>query len=464
MDGAKKGGGLLLLFVIAFVTLMDGIDGSIINVALPALAKAMNTDTGTIAWVTVSYFMMIAGLILVFGRIATDGAIRKVLVAGLMLFTVSSFVCGISDSLMMLIAARVFQGTGAAMMAAAVPIMCVKYLPANKLALGLGILTLGSSLGYSIGPALGGFIVDCLSWHWAFLINIPLGILVLPAIFKAVPKDTGRLGIPLDRVGSLTLFIAVISGIYLMERGGHPGNEISCLIAAIISLISLALFIFTERRVEHPLLNLRIFRNSRFVRVLSAVFLVNMSYMGILYLIPFHMHINLGMTSAVSGLYLLLPSVVTLIFVVPLSKWSDRTGRYWFSLFSCIIFTVAVAMWYIAAPGSIMFLIIAALILLGLSWALAGGAMSSRVVEEVSDESKEFGSSIMMEMIYLGCAVGTALYAMLFVFYTGTGSTSFQDLSPPLFLSGFMFALVVTIIIGVIGSALTASVSEKKAS
>ena len=460
MSGKARNGSALLLFVIAFVTLMDGLDGSIINVALPALAIAMHTDTGTIAWVTVSYFLMIAGLILIFGRIASNGAVRKVLLAGLVLFTASSLMCGISDSLPMLITARLLQGTGAAMMGAAAPIICIKYLPPKKLAMGLGILTLGSSMGYAAGPAIGGFIVDALSWHWAFFINIPLGILVLPIMMK-VPKDTGSKEIPLDKMGSASFFAMAVSGIFALERCCRPEDSLSCIIATVIFFASLALFIFSERRSEHPLLNLNVFRNRRFNMVLLSLFLVNMIYMGILYLIPFHMHINLGMSSLTSGIFLLLPSLVTLILVVPLSKWSDRTCRRPFAVAGCLALTVALAIWYVAAPDGFIPAILLSLVLLGIVWALSGGAMASRVVEEISDESREIGSSVMMEAIYVGCAVGTALYAMLFVLFTGSGNTSFSDLPPGTFLEGFMFTLAVSVALGVVATLMSVAVRDR---
>lgn len=154
----EKKGIALILIAVAFAALMDGVDGSIVNIALPALADGFGTDTGTVAWITVSYFIMLAGLLLIFARIAKNGAIRKVFFFGMVIFTVASLLCGISDSFEMLLIFRMVQGVGAAMMGAAAPMACVKYLPPRKLGMGLGILTLGCSVGFAIGPAIGGLI------------------------------------------------------------------------------------------------------------------------------------------------------------------------------------------------------------------------------------------------------------------------------------------------------------------
>lgn len=462
MKETGNAGILPLLFVVAFVALIDGMDGSIINVALPAIALAMNTDTGTVAWVTVAYFMMLAGLILVFGRIASNGAIKKVLIIGLGVFTVSSFICGISDSLPMLAASRIVQGAGAAMMGAAAPMICVRYIPAKKLGLAMGVLSMGGSVGYTLGPAVGGFIVDALSWHWCFLINVPLAMAVLPIMLKVVPKDSGREKIPLDKIGSLTFFIMIVSGIYALERCCYPGEGPASAVAFIIFAVSLALFIKTESSAEHPMLHIRAFRNLRFSMVLGSFIVLNLCYVGMFYLVPFYMHIILGMTSSVTGLYLLLPSIIALICVIPLSRKSDSVGRRPFSIAACVMLTSAVTLWFIAAPLKSIPIILLALVLSGFMWALCGGAMASRIVEEISDESREIGSSLMSEGGYLGAAVGTALYAMMFVLFTGSGNTSFSDLAPEVFLSGFVFVLAASIVLGLIALFMSAAVREKK--
>ncbi len=120
---------LLALLAMAFGVFMDGLDSSIINIALPVIAEYFGTDTSSVAWVTVVYFMMIAGLMLTFGRIADSGHIRKIYIVGFALFSVSSLTCGLSTSLEMLVASRVVQGIGAAMLGAVAPMICVKFLP-----------------------------------------------------------------------------------------------------------------------------------------------------------------------------------------------------------------------------------------------------------------------------------------------------------------------------------------------
>ena len=150
----------LMLVVVFVATFMDGLDGSIVSVALPEIGEDLGVDTATSSWVTIIYMMILAGTLVMFARISADTGVRKVMAIGLAVFTAGSLFCGFSTSFWMLIAFRIIQAVGAAMMAAAGPMCCTEHLPPEKLAFGLSVVTIGSSLGFAVGPALGGLIVE----------------------------------------------------------------------------------------------------------------------------------------------------------------------------------------------------------------------------------------------------------------------------------------------------------------
>ena len=130
----------LLLAAIALGVVMDGIDGSIVNVALPTMAAYFDTDTGTIAWVIITYLLMMAGLLLVFGKLAERGYAKKLFLSGFVIFTLGSAACGIAPTLDILLVARLVQGLGAAMIAAVAPLLCIRYLPKEMLGTALGVI------------------------------------------------------------------------------------------------------------------------------------------------------------------------------------------------------------------------------------------------------------------------------------------------------------------------------------
>ena len=166
----------LLLVVIALALFLDGLDGTIVNVVLPDIAADMNIGLGTTSWVVTVYFLVMAGLILVIGKIADSGAIKRLFVSGLLIFALSSLACGLSFSLEVLLVFRAVQGVGAAMMATTAFMVCVKFLPRRMTAFALSVSILGTSLGAAVGPTLGSVLAEMMSWHLVFFINVPIGI------------------------------------------------------------------------------------------------------------------------------------------------------------------------------------------------------------------------------------------------------------------------------------------------
>jgi len=458
-----RAGITLFLVVVALVSLMDGIDASIVNVALPTMATDFGTDTGTIAWVAMTYLIMLAGLLIFFARIAKNGLIKKVLLLGLVLFTASSLFCGISASFEMLLIFRLLQGAGAAMMGAAAPMACVKYLSPAKLGMALGVLTLGWALGFALGPGIGGLITEAISWHWIFLINIPIGLMILPLFVKAIPKDEGYSG-SLDIAGGALLFTAITCGVYAIQRAPYSDSSLLVALTSAVCVISLAAFVIVESKIADPLLNLKIFKHWKFNSVLVAYMLGNLVYMGMLFLFPFYMSVCLGFSEAKMGMYILLSPLVTLLICIPMGRWSDRTQRRSFALVACGILTVGCLIMVFYAADYLILPLVASLLCMGLMWGICGGPMASRIIENVKDESKEMGSSVMTEFIYLGSTIGTALFAMLFIFGSGSGNISFEVLPPEVFLDGFIFASIAGTVLAVIAVVLSLIVKEPKRS
>ncbi len=452
----------LLLIIVAIAIFLDGMDGSIVNIALPTIALSLGTDTASASWVTVAYFMVLAGLILLFERISDMGAVRKVFIYGFSIFTVASLFCGISDSLMMLLISRIVQGVGAAMLAAASPMLCVKYISRKKLGLALSMITFGSAIGYSLGPPLGGILTDFLSWHWIFLINIPIGLIAIPLAFYTVPKDGAIEKRPIDLTGAILLFFAIASGIFTLEISGDPKNMIYTIIAAFTCLTLLTIFVIHELRIRQPMIDVRIFKAWRFSSAFMANMMLNITYMGIFYLLPFYMSLCLGFTASHSSLYLLIPSVITAVICLPFGKLSDRLGRRWFAVVACMIMlSYNVILWFMI-PENGHWILIPVMVLMGVCWGISGGPMGSRVVEHAPEGHGGMGSSMMSLSLYLGFGVGTALFAAIFSLASGSPGKSFSLLSIPEFTSGFSIAVLAAILTSIIAIVLSYIVKDSR--
>jgi len=455
----------LLLCAIALGVVMDGIDGSIVNVALPTIASYFSTDTGTIAWVIITYLLMMAGLLLVFGKLAERGRSKKLFIAGFAVFTLGSAACGFAPTLEILLAARVLQGIGAAMIAAIAPLLCINYLPKEMLGTALGVITATASIGFAAGPAIGGIITQYFSWHWIFLINIPIGIVGILFAARVIPGDEPeRLTVSFDYPGAFLLLFSMVFWIFALEKLPSRGATDTLVLASmILGLICTCLFIARELTTPEPFLNIRIFASWKFSAVLAVYLLINVIFAGILYLLPFYLSAGMHLNHMTSGMYLLVPSAIIAIASVPIGRWSDRTGRRRpFAILACLLIVVYSAVFSVISPESGIVPLLAGLVLMGTAFGIASAPVSSRIIEMAPKEEKCTGSSLMVTAIYFGSVLGTAVYAAIFTFATmDTGTVmNFADLRFGEFLTGFHVAIATGLVLSVLSVILSAIVPE----
>ena len=456
----------LLLSAIALGVVMDGIDGSIVNVALPTMAAYFDTDTGTISWVIITYLLMMAGLLLVFGKIADRGYAKKLFLLGFVIFTVGSVACGIAPTLDILLAARLVQGIGAAMIAAVAPLLCMRYLPREMLGTALGVIAATASIGFAAGPAIGGILTQYLSWHWIFLVNIPIGIVGILFAARVIPGDEPEdHTTSFDYPGAITLFGAMVFGTIVLEGVAARGITDPLIIACgALCLLCSGLFVIRELNTTEPFLNIRIFSKWQFSAVLIAYLLVNIVFMGIIYLLPFYLTMEMHFDLATSGLYLLIPPAVIACLSIPFGQWSDRHGRRAFVVAACGLFVLLSAIFAVLSPGSGIIPLLAGLILMGVAFGIVAGPASSWIIESAPKGEEGSGSSLMVTTIYFGGVLGTAIYAMLFTFSTANagGIVAFTDLDSATFLSGFHITMAAGLVLSVIPLVLSAIVPDEK--
>jgi EmrB/QacA subfamily drug resistance transporter len=455
----------LLLGAVAFGVVMDGVDGSIVNVALPAMATYFGTDTGTIAWVIITYLLMMAGLLLVFGKIAERGLSKRLFLWGFVIFTLGSAACGIAPSLDVLLAARLVQGTGAAMIAAVAPLLCIRYLPKEMLGTALGVIAATSSIGFAAGPAIGGILTQHLSWHWIFLVNIPIGILGILFAVRVIPRDEpeARPG-SFDYPGAVTLFGAMVFCTFTLEEAAAKGISDPLILAcSALCILCTGLFVIRELTTTAPFVNVRIFTKWQFSAVLVAYLLVNVIFMGVLYLLPFYLTLKMHFDLATTGLCLLIPPAVIAMLSIPFGHWSDRHGRRVFAVAACGVVVLYSAIFAFLVPETGIVPLLAGLILMGAAFGIAAGPASSRIIDYAPEGDEGTGSSLMVTTIYFGGVLGTAIYAALFTIATATAGeiVPFADLNPATFLYGFHFTMAASLVLAVLSVVFASIVPDK---
>ena len=168
---------------------MGTLDSTIVNISLPTIADYYGTSITLVSWIPIAYLLALASALIAFGRFADIHGYRKVYISGFIVFTIASLLCAISPYIQILIGCRIIQGLGAAMLQAIGGAMIAIYLPGRIRGWALGMLSTFAAIGVAVGPVLGGYLTEYLSWHWIFLVNIPVGICAILLGRMVIPND-----------------------------------------------------------------------------------------------------------------------------------------------------------------------------------------------------------------------------------------------------------------------------------
>ena len=450
---------ILLLLCVAFASFMDALDSSIVNIILPVLAEEFHIDAGSTAWVTLAYLLTVAGLILIIGKLADSSRLKKIFLAGFLVFAIGSAGCGLSPSFAFLLLFRTVQGAGAALIIACAPLICVKFLPKQMLGLSFAVLTAAGSVGFAAGPAVGGLITECISWHWVFLINVPIGIISFLFAAKIIPNVKETKHEAFDFKGALLIFAAVVLGIFCIERLPHTGAVPLTVVSGVLAVLFLLLFIRTELKSENPLINLRVFTIPQVVCVYLAFFLVQFCIAGMLYLLPFYMNAGLSLTPLLTGLFMFITPVFAGLVGIPCGKLSDTHGRRWFVVGAGILFLIQAAVYLLITPKWGVIPLAVCMALWGLAIGMSGGAGGSRIVDWMPDTERSLGSTLMITCQYFGSVLGTALFAGVFTLLTGV--VPFEDLASDVFMTGFHGTMILLFAGALLIVILSAAVKDK---
>ncbi|GJF31665.1 MFS transporter [Kitasatospora sp. NE20-6] len=315
------------LAALALAVLLPSLGTSIANVGLPTLAEAFGASFPEVQWVVLAYLLAVTTLVVGAGRLGDLTGRRRLLLAGILLFTVASVLCGLAPTLPLLIAARAVQGLGAAVMTALTMAFVGEAVPAARTGRAMGLLGTVSAVGTALGPSLGGVLISGPGWRAVFLVNAPLGLLALVLAHRHLPADPRR---PAGRTPGFdhpgTLLLALTLGAYALAMttgsGGGPLGAALLLAAA----VGAVLFVRTETRAASPLVRPAVLRDPVLLRCLVPSALVSAVMMATLVVGPFHLSRALGLDAALVGLASSAGPLVAALTGVPAGRVADRFG------------------------------------------------------------------------------------------------------------------------------------------
>lgn len=316
------------LAALSLAMLLSSLGTSSANVALPAIATAFDTSFGAVQWVVLGYLVTVTALVVGAGRLGDLVGRRRLLMLGLFAFTFASALCAFAPGLGVLVAARVEQGIGAAIMMALTTAFAADVVPRERVGRALGLLGSMSAIGTALGPSLGGVLVATAGWRTVFLANVPLGALALLLAWRALPRDTAastHAGRRFDIAGSVVLAATLAAYAMAMTAGQSYGDatSVGLIVAAIIGAIA---FTRIEAHAANPLVRLSLLREQGLGALLAANALVATIMMATLVVGPFHLARALGLGPAAVGCAMAVGPLVAAIAGVPAGRLVDRFG------------------------------------------------------------------------------------------------------------------------------------------
>lgn len=316
-----------VMLAVAMGVFLATLDGSIVNIAMPVMQKALHTDFAMVQWVVLSYLLVVTTLMLGMGRLGDMIGKKSIYASGFVVFTLGSALCGFAPDVEMLIVFRSFQGVGAAMLMALGAAIVTEAFPSYERGQALGVIGTLVSIGVVAGPVLGGIILAHFSWHWIFFVNIPVGVVGTWMVVKFIPAHKPRGGQKFDYPGALSLFVSLISllmGLTMGQRIGFGDQRILSLFA--IWVIFLLMFLYIEVKSHEPMLDLRIFLNGHLSINVITGFTTFFSIAGLFILIPFYLEDILEYDTRTTGLLMSVVPIAMGVIAPRAGKLSDKWG------------------------------------------------------------------------------------------------------------------------------------------
>jgi EmrB/QacA subfamily drug resistance transporter len=432
-----------ILIAVGVGAFMSAIGTSVVNIVLPVVSRDFGVDVSTIEWVITTYLIIVSGLLLSFGRLGDLRGHKAVYVLGFMIFTVASPLCGVSPNALALIAARALQALGAAMLFANSPAILTKNFPAAQRGQVLGLQSMMTYLGLTVGPSLGGWLTLHFGWRAAFFINLPIGLLALWLSIYFIPRDApADQPEPFDWAGAATFMIGLVV-LMLALNQGHAWGWTSPIILTMlfVALLIAALFVLIEQRMASPMLDLSLFRQRLFSAAVASAVANYICMYSVLFLMPFYLIQARGFDPAQAGV-LLTAQPLLMALSAPLSgTLSDKIGSRLLGTLGMMILALGAFFLSRLDLASSQIDIVIALAILGLGTGMFTAPNSSALMGAAPRHRQGIAASVLATARNGGMVLGVGLAGAIFATVQAQfGGTIFDAIS-----AGLLAAAIVTL-------------------
>jgi EmrB/QacA subfamily drug resistance transporter len=437
----------LTLVAVSFGLFMIMLDNTVVNVALPSIQEDIGADLSELEWVVAGYALTFAALMLTGGKVADAYGRRLIFVVGIAVFTLASLWCGLADSGEMLIAARIVQGAGAALMNPATLSIIAATFPPAKRGTAIGIWAGVSALALAIGPLVGGLLTDHLSWHWIFFVNVPVGLAAIVASLLFVDESKDTTHVRLDIPGLMTSGIGLFALTYgLIEANTHGWGSIRIVGAFAIAVVALVVFVLLEHRQRAPMLPLELFKNRTYTGANVVILLVALAMFGVFFFVSLYMQQILGFSAVETGAAFL-PMTILIILVAPIAgRKTDRVGSR--ALMTIGMSLIALQLLYFSRLGAdaTFWNLLPGLLVGGAGMAMTMTPGAAAATRAVPVDKAGVGAAVLNAFRQVGGSLGIALMGAIMA-SEAAGRTSVEA-----FMDGFQRSLLVASAIALAGA------------
>jgi EmrB/QacA subfamily drug resistance transporter len=400
--------------VVVLGAVMSILDTTVVNVAINTLSRDFHTSLSTIQWITTGYTLALATVIPLTGWGADRFGTKRLYMLSIALFITGSALSGVAWSATSLIVFRVLQGLGGGMLMPAGMTILTRAAGPQRVGRVMAIMGVPMLLGPILGPILGGWLVDDVSWRWIFFINLPIGLIALLSSFRVLPKDRPEPSERLDFLGLALLSPSLALIIFgLAQSSAHGFGSADVLVPGLVGIVLLASFVRHAMTTENPLIDLRLFLNRTFTTASVTLVLMVISVFGALLLLPLYFQAVRGESALQSGL-LLAPQGIGAMLMMPLAgRLTDRTGIGKVVIPGFALVGISTLVLTQLGGDTSYWLIEAVLFVMGLGMGLSMMPLFSGAMQTLRQAAVARASTTLNILQQVGASIGTAVMSVL---------------------------------------------------
>jgi len=405
------------IFAVTMIGLfMALVDVTIVNIAVPEFQRDLEAPVTSVSWVLNAYNIVFAVLLVAMGRLADQFGRRRFFIIGLSVFTLGSLLCALAGTIDALVAFRIVQGAGAAMLAPIALATTLLIFPPEQRGLGIGMMAVVANLGAAVGPLLGGVLIDVASWHWIFLINVPFGLLAIVLTLRVMPETFDlSAGRRVDAWGMLTLGGAIFCLTYGLVEGNEQGWGSATIVSLFVAAAALlCAFAFTQRAGKYPMLTRALVSNRQFVASAAAFVIFGVGVMGMLFMTVL-VFVNLWGYSVLEAAFAISPVALTGLVVSPIVGRRAEAVAPRVIAVPALITMSAGLFWFSTLPAAPDYLaMLPAIVVAGIGLSAMFPAVNIAAMGSIAGQELGLGSGIVNMSRQVGFALGVAILVAVF--------------------------------------------------